>query len=211
MNPVQQSFTYSNITVSYSDAQKNLVLSDQNNINSLLDQIKQLTSFIASKQNEINGFSAAVSDNPHGSCYTPVYVFGQLVSWKVDSQCINDNNAAWNNARADSDVAQGKIDNINNSLMPAAVKKLNDDIATIQNDIKLQIQAQLANSASNTNSAAASNLPNQSNLNNQQALAALNNQAAQDKLKQEENIKIFQFIVVAIVILGVVFFVAKRV
>lgn len=200
-------YTYQGVTVSYSDAQKSIILADQQSIKNLQDQVNQLQGAIGAINDNISAYSSAVSNNPHGSCYTQNYFGG----WVVDQKCVDDNNAAWQAEINHRSSVQSQIDTINNSEIPVSVKKLNDDLATIQNDIKLQIQTQIANTAANTAGATAANIPNQSALINQQQLAALANQATADKLKQEQNIQVIKFILVAIVILGVTFLVAKRI
>lgn len=204
MNPT--SYTFQGVTVSYSDQQKALVLADQNNIQSLQDQIRNLQEQIGAVNLNIATYAAAVSNNPHGSCYTQNIAGG----WRVDQACVDANNAAWNQEAGHRDTLQAQIDTINNSLLPAASKKLNDDIITIQNDIKLQIQTQLANTAQNTAAAAAANLPNQSNLSSQQQIALINAQSASQLAKQQQQTKIAEFIIVAFVVIGLAALILKK-
>lgn len=194
MNP--ESFTYAGITVFYTDQQKQIIIDDQKAIADLQQQVRNKQGEIGQIDGNVQVYMAAVSNNPHGSCWKEITYAPGLKKWVSDSNCINSNNAAWSAARGQQDALKGQIDNINSVQLPAASKKLNDDIITIQNDIKLQIQA-------TQTTAANANLPNQSNLNNQQALAAIAAQTAADKDKKEQQTKIVLFVLIAAVVITI--------
>lgn len=197
MNPTT-SYTYNGVTVEYSQAQKDLVLADQKVISDLQQQTRNLQGLISNLESDIQRYMAAVQTN--GSCYSLSGVGG---SKSPRQACIDQNNNAWDQARGQQATAQGQMDAVNNTQIPAAVKKLNDDIQTIQNDIKLQIQAQVSNSN-------AANAPAVVAGQNAQAIEALHNQAALDQLKQQQTIKIAAFFLITVVIIGVVVAIVKR-
>lgn len=204
MNP--ESFTYNGVTVSYSEAQKAIVLADQN-------LITQLKAQYASLQDSYNAQEALVNDAKNhldNYCNT---LSGSVFSGNPRQQCIDTYNRQWNTARATELDIQGQM-NTNGLQQASAVKKLNDDITTIENDIKLQIQTQLANTAA-ANAAA----NQQSTVSTAPAIVAANaaavqtqlaNEAAAAKLKQEQNIKLAEFGVIAVVIVVIGIFVVKK-
>lgn len=201
MNP--ESFTYNGVTVSYSEAQKAIVLADQN-------LITQLKAQYADYQNQYNQQEAIVTDAKNhldNICNNLTSLGG------VKQSCIDTWNNRWNDARAQQQVLITYM-NTNQTQQTSAVKKLNDDITTIENDIKLQIQTQLANTAA-ANAAA----NQQSTVSTAPAIVAANaaavqtqlaNEAAAAKLKQEQNIKLAEFGVIAIVIVVIGIFVVKK-
>lgn len=194
----ENSYTYNGVTVEYSQAQKDLLLNDQKVISDLQAQVRNIQGLISTLESQIQTHMAAVQTN--GSCYS-LSGFGGSNSPR--QQCIDQNNNAWSEKRGQQATAQSQIDNINNSQIPAAVKKLNDDLQTIQNDIKLQIQAQISNSN-------AQNAPAVVAGQNAQAIEALHNQAELDKLKQEQNIKIAAFVLFTILVVGIVVAVVRK-
>lgn len=204
MNP--ESFTYNGVTVSYSEAQKAIILADQN-------LITQLKSQYASYQSQYNDQEARINEAQNHLDNDCNSLSGWGGSSSPRQQCIDRWNTQWNDARA---VEASLINymNTNQSQQTSAVKKLNDDIATIENDIKLQIQTQLANTAA-ANAAA----NQQSTVSTAPAVVAANaaavqtqlaNQAAAAKLKQEQNIKLAEFGVIAVVIVVIGIFVVKK-
>lgn len=194
MNPT--SYTYNGITVEYTDQQKQIIVNDQNTIQDLQQQVRNKQGEIGQLESDIQSAMAAVSENPYGACWSQVTVLPGIKKWVKDDNCYNTNNANWSAWRAQQQTLQGQIDNINNVQLPAASKKLNDDITTIQNDIKLQIQA-TQTTANNAN------LPQQSQLNNQQTLASIAAQAAADKDKREQQTKVVAFVLIAAVVVTI--------
>lgn len=204
MNPL--SFTYNGTTVSYSQAQKDIIVADQN-------LITQLNSQLAAHQNEyarLEGVINEAKSKLDNYCNTLSGVGG---SNSPRSKCQATYNNQWDTARAQQGTVAGYI-TANATQTASAVKKLNDDIITIQNDIKLQIQTQQANAAAE---AAAAN--NQSTVSTAPAVVAANaaaiqtqlaNEAAAAKLKQEQTIKVVGFVLLAIVLISVGFLLVRR-
>lgn len=198
MNPTN--YTYNGVTVNYTDAQKNLVIAAQKTISDLQQQVRDIQNSYNGLEGQIQSAIAAVSESPYGACWSK----NMFNKWIKDEGCYNSQNAFWQNGRAQQGVMQSQMDQINNVQLPQATKTLNDTITTIQNDIKLQIQAQESNSN-------AANLPSVIAGQNAASIEALHNQAAQDKLKQEQNIKMFGFFVVAIIVIGIVIVIIKKI
>ena len=207
MNNDNNSFTYNGVTVEFSEAQKAIILADQNLITKLNNQKSDL-------QNQNDYWSGVVNNamNQLNTVCNTLSGFGGSNSPR--QKCIDSNNASWNNARAQQSTISDQL-NTNATQLASAIKKLNDDTTTIQNDIKLQIQTQQANAAAATSAAAnqatVTTAPANAAAANQQALASLQNQAQAAQLKQEQNIKIGGFIVAAIVIIVLAVLVIKRV
>lgn len=195
MNP--ESFTYNGVTVSYSEAQKAIVLADQN----LITQLKSQYADYQSQYNEQESRINEAKNQLDNYCNT---LSGSVFNGNPKQACIDANNQKWNEARA---VEASLINymNTNQTQQTSAVKKLNDDITTIENDIKLQIQTQLANTAAATaaanNQATVTTAPAVVNANAAAVQTQLANEAAAAKLKQEQNIKIATFTLVAIVVI----------
>lgn len=203
----EQNFTYSGVTVSYSEEQKAILLADQN-------LITQLKAQLIAHQNEyirIEGIISEAKNQLDNEC-NKLSGFGGKDSPK--QKCIDYNNGIWNAAIVDRGIVSDRI-NANATQQASAVKKLNDDILTIQNDIKLQIQTQLSNTAAQT--AAAQNEANVITAPANAAASAaatqteLMNQAATAKLKQEQTIKIVGFILLAVVVITIGYFIFKKV
>lgn len=202
MNP--QVFTYSGVTVSYTEAQKAIVLADQNLLTNLAGRLSD------NRQN-YDRYEAAVieaKDKLDNYCNTLKGNWGQ-----DRKECIDTWNNIWNNSRNAQTELNNEMATINTQIA-SATKKLNDDINTIENDIKLQIQTQLANTAA-ANAAAA----NQANVSTAPIIAAGNvaatqtqlaNEAAAAKLKQQQNIKVVEFIIIAVMVIAIGYFIFKR-
>lgn len=234
MNPELQ-YTWSNITIQFTEQQKAIILADQQRITRLESEKNTLVTNLLNQKPPLEASYAteeqaiAFSQNQLNTvCHT--YFF----SWDR-KECEDQNNARWDEARNNQASIIEQLNVINNNLNPnvigstiyvknaeiaSAKQTLNNDILTIQNQIKLQIQAQIANSTAATQNA--SNIAGinqndpallQAQLNAQHAedLAALQNQAAKDKLQQEQTIKIATFSLVALVIIGLAIVVIRRV
>lgn len=188
MNP-----TYTYNGVSYTDDQKNLILADQKVISDLQSQVRGYENDNLRLDGEINNYMAAVASN--GSCYNLSGVGGNL---SARQKCIDSNNNAWSQARNDQSANTGRINSLNSDIQTATTK-LNNDIITIQNDIKFQIQAQ----TSNVN---ASNSPATISGQNALALQNIKNQADKEKEKQ----KLVGFGIAALLIFGIVYVLVSK-
>lgn len=197
----ETSFTYSGVTVQYTEAQKAIILQDQN-------LITQLKGQLINHQNEIQRLEGLVNeakDHLDNEC--------NGYSGSKRQNCINQWNAQWDTARSQQNTVYGYI-TVNGQQQASAVKKLNDDIATIQNDIKLQIQTQLANTAAETaaanNQTTVTTAPVNAAAAAQLAITQANNAAAAEKAKSERQTKMFGFGIVAVVIITIGFLAFRR-
>lgn len=202
----ETSFTYQGVTVNYSEAQKAIILADQNLITQLKNQLIAHQNEIARLEGVINSAKNQLDNVCNG--------LSKIGSPSPKQACIDANNQAWDRARADQTTVYGYI-TANGVQQTSAVKKLNDDIATIQNDIKLQIQTQLANTAAATaaagNQATVTTAPTVAMGNAAAQIEQLKNENEQAKLKQEQNVKIALFGFVAVVVIVIAVLVIRRV
>ncbi len=207
MNP--NTFTYQGQTVSYTEDQKAIVIADQNLITQLQANLRNYQARYSQLETIIND---AIAKTQSGGYCDSLSKFG---SPSPKSQCHTQYNNIWDSARAEQGTIANTIYPTINTQIASATKKLNDDITTIENDLKLQIQTQLANAAAE---AAAANA--QTTVNNAPAVIAANSAAAQlqlandaaaAKLKQEQNIKVAGFVLIAVVVIAIGFFVVRRV
>lgn len=194
MDPNQTSYTYNGTTVEYTEAQKAIILADMN----LIAQLKEKKNNI---QNSYNVAESQVNEaKSHLDNDCP-----KLNNFpnKDKDKCMDYWNGIWNNARAtQTQILTLEIPTVDQQIA-SATKKLNDDIATIQNDIKLQIQAQQSNVSAQTT---VSTAPITAQAQAQAQIQALKNQAEKEKLESERKTKMFQFGVVAVVIIVIAVF-----
>lgn len=211
MNP-ETSFTYQGVTVNYSEAQKAIILADQNLIATLNAQLRAL-------QNEYNSLEGQVAEaQSHLDNECNNYKDWEGIPPRQTNRrtnCINQWNGVWSSARNKQKVISESEIPTKNSQITNATKKLNDDIATIQNDIKLQIQTQLANTAAATaaagNQATVTTAPTVAAANAAAQIEQLKNENEQAKLKQEQNIKIALFGFIAVVVIVIAVLVIRKV
>lgn len=204
----ENSFTYNGTTVNFTEAQKAIILADQNLItqlnnqkNALTTRYGQLEGTIAEARAKLDNYCNNLSNYGLPTLQNPNPYTG------AKDKCIEQWNSIWTSARNEADnVANVEIP-IKTTQINSAIKKLNDDLTTIQNDIKLQIQTQQANTAAASaaagNQATIINAPANAAAANEQALLDLKNQAEAAKLKQEQTIKIFGFVLLAVVVIVV--------
>lgn len=195
-------FTYNGVTVSYTEAQKAIILADQNLITTLQNDLANYKNSYNFQEGLIN----EAKDHLDNECNR---YYGAR-----RTNCQAQWNNQWDNARANQATIIGYIDT-NNSQSLSATKKLNDDLIVIQNDIKLQIQTQLANTAAATaaanNQVNVSTAPTNAAAANEQALADLQNKAEAERLKSERQTKMFTFGAITLVIIVIAVLIIKKV
>lgn len=221
MNPNQTEYTYGGVTVKFTDAQNAILTADSQAISDLNSMIADLNRQFLHQDNLVN---IAISNLAHcddlykiwaSDPATVAMAIFNTPGWIIESEkrkgvtnlCISQNNANWKSARSvqggiTNSIAKAKEDII------SATTKLNNDLITFQNAIKLQIQAQIANVAANTQGAAndPATIAGQVQLNIRKEEEA----TAQEKLKQETTTKIAAFIVIAGVLVFVAILIFRR-
>lgn len=192
----ETNYTYNGVTVEFTEAQKAILLADQNLITQLNNQKIDLQQQYVVQEEIINN-----AKNQLDNYCNTLSGFGGSSSPR--QKCIDANNAAWNNARAKATSIANALNTLEGQIS-SAIKKLNDDLIVIQNDIKLQIQAQQANIE-------AGNAPANAAAANEQALQELKNQAESAKLKQEQTIRIFGYGLLTIVVIVIAVLVIRKI
>lgn len=187
MNPT--SYTYGGITVEFNETQKALLQADEQAINKLNLDIIEWDRQISVHQSTINYYENQLSS------YCPT-----LAKYEDRKSCAENATFARNTGYSDRATVMTQKQYTLEQLARAK-QKLNDDLILIQNQIKFQIQSQIANTTANTQGASNTVAINQSN----PAVIAeqIRRQAEQDKLKQEQNIKIVGFILLTVVVLTI--------
>ena len=205
MNP--NSYTYGGITVQFNDTQKALLDADQAQINtlnlSIIEWDRQISVHEGTYNNAVAQYNSYCPTLPRA-----VYKFGVKIKDDEQGPCFD----YWANVRDTAEANKNSViaqKNLTLQEIVRAKQQLNDDLAVIQNAIKLQIQAQIANTTANTQGAS-----NTAAINASSPAVLLEKQkqaTEQAKLKQEQTIKIVGFILITVIVLTIGIFTIRKI
>lgn len=192
--------------VSLSQAQKDLLSKDLNLIDSLQSEANNLEDLLRQAEGDVANARAQ-----RLAC-------DSMNQGTARKNCITGRDADWNAAANRRDQYSNSLTSKNAQIV-VAKKNYNDDLDSIQNSIKLQIQANLANSQSQTQAiqnqvSLQQNDPRlllqKNQLEAENKLKAIELQATLDKQKKEASTKIVIFVVITLAVVLVGFVVIKK-
>jgi hypothetical protein len=199
---IPTSFTFEGSTIQLSQAQKDTLQRD-------LDVIDNYQATVNSELTSYNYQSSQYNSYLNRDCGS-----NSLPRRAEYNRCMSERNGGMNYHAPLRDAAKAKYDAALVNLQ-AATKNYNDDLAAIQNDIKLQVQAAQAQAASNAAAAAANatQAQSQATIATSTPQTAINaqNAAAQVQIKkEEEKRKIITYTIFGVVVLVIVIVVIKK-
>ena len=204
--------------VSFTEEQKSILTKDLNSIDELEVQLKSHQDTYNEIELKVNVIISGLEDCKKMPLnqYPSPSLNAQLEQKR--NQCITTFNSRWDSLRG---VQASVTSKINSTLqqIELAKKNYNDDLESIQNQIKFQIQANISNTANDTQAA-----QNQVTLNQNDPrlllvkaqtesaakLKALELQATLDKQKREAEGKMVGFILIAVAVIGLGYLAFKR-